>query len=207
VLLKIGMGMSSFGGFAGGLAGAFLYFRRLGRPWLADADILTEALVVSWIFGRLGCSLVHDHLGAATSFPLGISFRGGTFHDLGLYEFLFTLCVLVPALRLVRRRARRPGLCVATVCLLYAPVRFGLDFLRIADVRYLGLTPAQWGAMALGAYGTWLAISLALLRPSAPPAPADPGAFPVKLGQVATTVNRFATTIGIAASAPRRRRE
>jgi hypothetical protein len=26
-------------------------------------------------------------------------------------------------------------------------VRFGLDFLRIADVRYAGLTPAQWVAM------------------------------------------------------------
>ena len=39
---------------------------------------------------------------------------------------------------------------------LYMPVRFVLDFLRVSDVRYAGLTPAQWAAAAslaaLGAY-------------------------------------------------------
>ena len=29
---------------------------------------------------------------------------------------------------------------------LYLPVRFFLDTLRVADARYLGLTPAQWVA-------------------------------------------------------------
>jgi len=157
-LFKIGVGMSSFGGFAGGMAGAFLYFRRLRRAWLAEAAILTEALVVAWIFGRLGCALVHDHLGGPTSFALAIRFPAGVFHDLGWYEFLFTLLVLWPSIRLTRHKSRNPAWTIAVACLLYAPVRFGLDFLRLDDARYAGLTPAQWGAAALAVFGFWLVV-------------------------------------------------
>ena len=43
---------------------------------------------------------------------------------------------------------------MAVILLMYAPVRFGFDFLRAPDVRfadsrYLGLTPAQYGVIAL----------------------------------------------------------
>ena len=42
--------------------------------------------------------------------------------------------------------------------LVYAPVRFFLDFLRAApleggDVRYAGLTPAQWSSVAMVGVG------------------------------------------------------
>jgi phosphatidylglycerol:prolipoprotein diacylglycerol transferase len=145
VLLKIWRGMSSFGGFAGALAGAFFYFQRRRRPWIAEADILAEALVAGWIFGLLGCALVHDRID----------------HDLGLYEFVYTLCVLWPAVCLTRH-ARRPGLSAAVVSLLYAPVSFALDFLRIADPRYMGLTPSQYGAIALAGFGACMLIRAAL---------------------------------------------
>jgi phosphatidylglycerol---prolipoprotein diacylglyceryl transferase len=162
LLLKIGLGMSSFGGFAGAPAGAFFYFSRRRRPWLAEADILVEALVAGWIFERLGCALVHDHIGARTSFFLGIKLAGGVYHDLGLYEFLYTLGVLWPAVWLVRRRALRPGSCAAAVSLLYAPFRFALDFLRITDARYMGMTPAQYGAIALAGFGACMLIRSAV---------------------------------------------
>jgi phosphatidylglycerol:prolipoprotein diacylglycerol transferase len=35
------------------------------------------------------------------------------------------------------------------LALLYAPVRFLLDFLRYVDVRYFDFTPGQYGAVAL----------------------------------------------------------
>jgi phosphatidylglycerol:prolipoprotein diacylglycerol transferase len=47
------------------------------------------------------------------------------------------------------RTRQRPGLFVGLLALLYAPFRFGLDFLRQVDVRYVGLTPGQYGAAAL----------------------------------------------------------
>jgi hypothetical protein len=44
-------------------------------------------------------------------------------------------------------------------------VRFGLDFLRNqdlsnADVRWAGLTPAQWGMIAMFGAGIWLVTQL-----------------------------------------------
>jgi phosphatidylglycerol:prolipoprotein diacylglycerol transferase len=68
------------------------------------------------------------------------------------------------AFALLRRRRKQPlGLYVTLLTLLYAPVRFGLDFLRATDVpepdpRYFGLTPAQWGCMLVLLAGVGLAI-------------------------------------------------
>jgi phosphatidylglycerol:prolipoprotein diacylglycerol transferase len=74
------------------------------------------------------------------------------FHDLGWYEFLYLAAVVVPAVLLVNhyRRGDRPaGRFVFLFILLYMPVRFALDFLRVGDALYAGLTPAQWTAIAL----------------------------------------------------------
>jgi phosphatidylglycerol:prolipoprotein diacylglycerol transferase len=143
-------GMDSFGGFFGALVGLALYFRR--RPWVRHADVLLQALVMGWVFGRLGCSLVHDHVGRRTDFFLALQFPGGARHDLGLYEFLFTLLVLVPAVLWLNRRPRPAGTTLWVIPLLYAPVRFLLDFLRHTDLpypdaRYAGLTFAQYASL------------------------------------------------------------
>ena len=70
-LVEFWHGMSAFGGFFGALVGLAVYFARRRRGWLVEADILVQALVIGWIFGRLGCTLVHDHVGSRSDFPLG----------------------------------------------------------------------------------------------------------------------------------------
>ncbi len=85
------------------------------------------------------------------------------FHDLGWYEFLYLGIAVVPLTFLVERRQRATavaspgGTFLALFILLYMPVRFGLDFLRVGDVRYAGLTPAQWvaGLMLLALPAVW----------------------------------------------------
>jgi phosphatidylglycerol:prolipoprotein diacylglycerol transferase len=160
-LVEFWHGMSAFGGFFGALVGLAVYFRLRRRGWLVEADILVQALVVGWVFGRLGCTLVHDHVGARTDFPLAIRFPDGPRHDLGLYELLYTVLVLVPAVALLNRRPRPPGTTVWVIALLYAPSRFLADFLRHTDLphpdaRYLGLTPAQYACIVLLAIGITL---------------------------------------------------
>lgn len=54
------------------------------------------------------------------------------------------------------------GWYVAAACLAYAPVRFLLDFLRVADARYLGLTPGQLASLAL--LGVGIAVALRVRR-------------------------------------------
>ena len=158
IALSFWNGMSSFGGFAGAFLGLAFHFRRRRGSWVPVAEVLLQALVVGWSFGRLGCALVHDHVGRASEFPLAVRFPGGARHDLGLYEWLFTAFVLLPAVWLLNRRPRAPGATIAWISLLYAPARFAGDFLRHADLadpdpRIFGLTFAQYGCIALAAVG------------------------------------------------------
>lgn len=161
--LQFWNGMSSFGGFAGALFGLWLRYRRKPAALLAVAEVLAPALVVGWVFGRLGCTLVHDHVGRLSDFWLAIQFPGGARHDLGFYELLYTSSVLLTAVLVLGRRPRAPGTTIAWIALLYAPARFLGDFLRNtdlpgADVRYAGFTLAQHGCIALAGVGAFFAV-------------------------------------------------
>lgn len=154
VFLKIWEGMSSFGGLAGGVIGLAIYFKLLDRPWLIHAEILLQGLIVGWVFGRLGCTLAHDHIGRETTFFLAFDYPGGPRHNLGFYEFLLAAFVLLPVVLILHRYKAQPITSLAVISFIYAPVRFGLDFLRIANVpnadpRYGGLTAAQFGCIVL----------------------------------------------------------
>ncbi len=170
-LLKIWKGLSSYGGFFGGLFG-FMFFihRKKIRFPLIYAECILQGLVVGWIFGRLGCTIVFDHPGHLTDFFLAFQHPDGARHNLGFYEFLFTLFILFPAILILHRLKAKPGSYSAWVLILYTPVRFFLDFLRMdasgnGDVRYLGLTPGQYGSIILFVLGVWVAIKLFMSPP------------------------------------------
>lgn len=150
--------------------------RQKPLPILPFADVILSVFPVAWIFGRSGCSLAHDHPGVsapdgallAVAYPapdpavidgpgahaaLGpIKMIAGQYprYDLGFLELAVTIVVALACVALWRKR-RAAGTYVVLVCATYAPLRFGLDFLRIqsTDVRYAGLTPAQWLCIVL----------------------------------------------------------
>lgn len=176
-ILKVWEGFSSYGGFLGAVIGAVLFWGVIRkRPFWRHADVIAFGFPFGWLFGRLGCGVVHDHVGKVTTFPLAMDFdRGlsgtadparwasGIRHELGLYEAAFMLVVAVVWFAL-GRKDRVPGFFMGLFAVVYAPVRFGLDFLRNTDLtnqdaRYLGLTPAQYGAVAMFALGAWVLAS------------------------------------------------
>jgi phosphatidylglycerol:prolipoprotein diacylglycerol transferase len=177
-------GLSSFGGFIGAFIGITLWkfyetgplarvpgigftiprFRKreLTMPILPFADVILSVFPVAWVFGRSGCSVVHDHPGmkAAAGSLLAVAFgrperieklvRLGSLpdgtadflelrwgnapqFDLGLLEMMFTV-VLATMLALTWRKKLATGAYVAATALCYAPVRFAMDFLRVRDV-------------------------------------------------------------------------
>ena len=170
-------GISSYGGFLGGVIGSFVWRRRRQLPLLELGDATAFAAPFGWVFGRSGCAVAHDHPGSVTNFFLGIREWDGTpytRHDLGLYEVIWSAAVMALLLVLVQRK-RTPGFYVALVPTLYAPYRFLLDFLRIdaalpgGDARYAGLTPAQYAAV-----GTMIMALMVLRHSLTEPAPALP---------------------------------
>ena len=166
-ILRFWEGFSSTGGFLGGILGLIIFYRWI-RPndlW-RFADLIAYGFPVGWFFGRLGCAVVHDHIGSLTTFPLGMQFPdrygdvSGVRHELGFYEMLLTIPVGAWFLWL-GRRDQAPGTFLGLYFVTYAPIRFLLDFLRNDDLghqdaRYLGLTPAQYGVIAMLGFGAWL---------------------------------------------------
>lgn len=155
-LLRFDAGMSSFGGVLGVGVAVALHGRRPGRSVRRLADAAAWGGLHGWIFGRAGCAWAHDHPGVRTDFPLAVAYPGGPRHDLGLYELALTGGIVL-VLWAIRRRALPAGALFGCAAVLYAPARFGLDFLRVGDARYLGLTPAQYGCIGLVWLGArWL---------------------------------------------------
>ncbi|HEU4949835.1 MAG TPA: prolipoprotein diacylglyceryl transferase family protein, partial [Candidatus Deferrimicrobiaceae bacterium] len=73
LLLRFWENISSFGGFIGGLAGAWLFFRaKSARIAPADRlgylDVIAYVFPFAWVIGRLGCTAAHDHPGTVTTF-------------------------------------------------------------------------------------------------------------------------------------------
>ena len=175
LVFRVWEDISSFGGILGGITGALLFFAIRARDderrtKLAYLDAIAFVFPTALAIGRLGCALAHDHPGSVTTFPLAISLETDAgleylrgvyataglplpeaasmmgFHDLGLYEVLFLTLVIVPLFAFWDRRPRPAGFYLTAFAALYLPVRFCLDMLRVADARYIGLTPAQWVA-------------------------------------------------------------
>jgi phosphatidylglycerol:prolipoprotein diacylglycerol transferase len=175
-------GVSSFGGFLGAAVASVIFFRLRKAKFMDYADPLAFGMAVGWGLGRIGCFLAHDHKGFVTDFFLAVDFPDGPRHDLGLYDAILTW-IIFGVLHLVERTKPGKGAIAGVLCALYAVPRFFFDYLRASDARYGGLTPGQYGAIALFLFGAWVVVS-ARNRPrdlpgtSPPASPAAPEPTP-----------------------------
>ncbi len=175
-LLLIPKGISSFGGFIGATVGALLWKLKTKEKILPYLEQVAAVFPISWIFGRAGCSVAHDHIGRVTTSFLGVDFPNGRRFDLGLLEMLITI-PLAAVILWYARKPRPTGAILGLLSVLYAPIRFPLDAMRAtdirgADARYVGLTPGQWLSVGLFAVGVVLLVRAYKFLP--PPAPIVP---------------------------------
>lgn len=180
LIVKLWDGISSYGGFLGGTMGMgfYLWWKRLTPGLWFDAA--GAGLLLGFSIGRIGCTLVHDHIGRATDFVLGVDYprevlirhdliteigRTGAVvrcHNMAMYELMYLIPVNVLVLYLAFQRKRRlaAGFLAVLITMLYAPVRFFLEYWRLneSDQRYAGLTFAQYASVllfALAGYAAW----------------------------------------------------
>jgi phosphatidylglycerol:prolipoprotein diacylglycerol transferase len=181
LLVMLWKGISSYGGFIGGAIGwySFHAWKRLSTGLWADLTVI--GLMIGFTIGRVGCTVVHDHMGRMTDFFLGTDYpkreiaerglldsypaiRGlgndaiVRIHNLGMYELFYLIPVNALILWLAFRKKPLPaGLLAILLGLLYAPVRFFFEFLRLneTDPRYAGLTFAQWASLLAFAAAGW----------------------------------------------------
>lgn len=151
-------GLSMFGGLIASTIVGLAYLRYRKVDLLMHADFLLFGMPFGIWLGRIGCFLIHDHPGTATHFFLGTRYPDGVVrHDLGLYESLAAWSMAMVFVWLAQK-SRPKGTYAAVFCVWYGLLRFAFDFLRINDVRYFGLTPAQYLSLGLVFFGVGLAV-------------------------------------------------
>ena len=156
-------GLSSFGGFFGAALAFFIFAKRKKITTVElykIGDILSFAALYGWMVGRIGCFMIHDHLGAHSSCPLAMQTLDGPRLEMALLEILGLLPLAI-LLYFNRKKERPQGWFTGVAFMYYGVVRFLLDFFRAtdivgADARYLGLTPGHYSAIVLFACGLWL---------------------------------------------------
>jgi phosphatidylglycerol:prolipoprotein diacylglycerol transferase len=147
--------LRSGGVFYGGLIGAVVtgYFlmRRYKLPWWKTADACAPGIALGNVLGRQGCFSAGCCWGKPTTMPWGVKFTelgheitgvpaGVALHPTQLYESFAMLIVFFSLLWLHRHR-RFSGQVILAYALIYAVVRFIIEFFR-DDPRgdILGLT-------------------------------------------------------------------
>lgn len=176
-------GLVWYGGFLLGAAAVIWTLRRRRLPAWQTADAAAPALALGYAIGRVGCFLVGDDYGRPTDLPWGVAFPVGLpattagelrrsfgydfpeslpddalvrVHPTQLYETGIALLIWLVGLRMLRRGVP-PGWTACVVIGLLAVERFGVEFLRAKDDRFLGpLTLAQ--AISLGVLAVVLAL-------------------------------------------------
>ncbi len=146
-------GLSIYGGFILASITGIFYLRYRKVDLLRYADIVAFGMPFGMWIGRIGCFLIHDHPGTATHFLLGVQYPDGVIrHDLGLYESINAF-VLAMLFLWLSRRQRPIGMYLAVFSIWYGATRFGMDFLRVVDIRYFGFTPGQYFSIVLFGIG------------------------------------------------------
>lgn len=134
ILFKVWGSISSYGGLLGGILAVFIWkWTHKDMDLMLWADHAAWTIPIAWFFGRMGCASVHDHPGAIApeSWPLAFHFPDGTIrHDLGFYEMLWWGVIMLVVFWL-DRKPRPKGFFLGVVFMMYAPVRFILDFMRV----------------------------------------------------------------------------
>ncbi len=160
-LLFFWKSLSSYGGFFGSAVGGLYWRFRRGYLLTPVYDQIAFGMSLGWFFGRLGCFVVHDHPGKVSDFFLAVDnfqYPGlptAPRHDLGLYEVIWA-AFMIPLFLWLDKKPRPHGFFIGLIAILYAPVRFGLDFLRDADKLYLGLTPGHYSSLLAFGLGAWM---------------------------------------------------
>lgn len=142
-------GMSALGAVVAGIIVGVWYARRHGLPITRFAAAIAPALLLGDAIGRLGGATSHMYPGRLTTFPISYVLQGVRRHEVGVELSLASLAGFLVALSIARRAPRAVA---PFVLLWYSGERFLLDFLRatdlpISDLRYAGLTLAQYAAL------------------------------------------------------------
>lgn len=138
-------GMAISGGFIGAVLAAVIFLRYKKVEFWKYCEVAVFALPLGLGIGRIGCFLIFDHPGTVTTFILGQKYIDGLVrHNHGLYLSLAGF-MLFGIFLLLDKFVKNRKIFLTPIFLIYdGLVRLVLDFFRIQDPTWFGLTAAQY---------------------------------------------------------------
>jgi phosphatidylglycerol:prolipoprotein diacylglycerol transferase len=139
-------GMSFHGGMLGVILAAWLYGRKLGKPFFEMTDFIAPLAPLGLFFGRIGNFINGELWGKPTDVPWAFVVDGVPRHASQLYEGILEGLVLFAILWLYSAR-RPPTMAVSGAFLVgYGIFRFAVEFVRVPD-DHLGYLALGWLTM------------------------------------------------------------
>ena len=143
-------GLTIWGAILGATLGIWVYSRFSDFKFGYFMDLVTPAVLLAQVIGRIGCTINGCCYGAATSLPCGIVYThsdsyaplGIAVHPTQIYEIVFLLIVF-GVLFWLRRRFQPEGSLFLIYLSLYSMWRLGIGFLRDGTDFLFGLHQAQ----------------------------------------------------------------
>ncbi|MDO8511870.1 MAG: prolipoprotein diacylglyceryl transferase [bacterium] len=146
---RSGSGFSSLGAVVVGIVITFFFIRKYRVLPSAIIKILGPPLLLTEGVNRIGCFLIHEHLGRVANFFLAVRTGDISRHDLGLYFSLSSLFGFIVIISLEKFR-KIPASVVSWLSLIwYFVARFLLEFLyenggQFGVEKYAGLSLMQY---------------------------------------------------------------
>ena len=168
-----GSGFVWYGGLIGGFVTVTIFIVRRSIPWLVAVDALAPGLAIGQAIGRIGCQVAGDgDWGGPTRMPWGVQYPraivGWTawlresglptdtrVHPAPAYETL-AYCAIFCLLWSLRKKPLRDGSLLWIYLVTSSLARFAIEIVRVEPVLAVGLTEAQWIAIALFTVGVGL---------------------------------------------------
>lgn len=155
-------GLMLYGGIIGALITGIIFIKKNKLNFWKWTDITFYPLPLGIFIGRIGCFLVHDHLGKLTNVPWGIKTNCGIRHETSMYDGLQVLFLFIIFIFL-RKRKWALGKLMPLFFIWYSGFRFIIDFWRandllFSDPRWYGLTPSQYLSILFFFIGIFLFI-------------------------------------------------
>lgn len=151
-------GMSISGGLIFGILAGYIFCLKHHWNFLDYAEVVAFSMPLGLFIGRLGCFFIFDHPGTATHFFLGEKYLDGVIrHNHGLYlslEGLIMFLLFIIIYRVYHKRI----IFIPLFLILDGGTRLILDFWRINDPVFFGLTIAQYLGILMIVIGIYFLI-------------------------------------------------
>lgn len=171
-------GLASHGVMMGAFLGVALFASLRHKPLLATLDELAVPAAFLMAIGRVGNFIEGGVIGYPTTLPWGVIYPDLALprHPVALYDGAKNLLTAVVLIGVLRRYPAGKGVATAAFLLLYAGLRFGVDFFRDYESAWGGIGKGQYFNLAMALLGLVLLVHF-LRHPRAVPRPeavADP---------------------------------